>query len=244
MYAIILAAGKGSRMKSELPKSLLPVAEKPMIDHVVDAAMSVVDKQSDICIVHGHLGNKIKSHFRKDDFLWAQQTVQNGTGEAVRIALDKYSSDEDTLILYGDVPLISNKTLLNIRSVFVKGQAALTILTAIVEDPHGYGRIVRNKDGNVTDIVEEKDATENQKKITEINTGIMMADGRCLRQWVNSLGNNNNQKEYYLTDIVSMASSQGYFINSCKVDDIRETLGANDPEQLMTLEHYYKQINK
>lgn len=238
MYAIILAAGKGSRMMSDLPKPLLPVAGKSMLLHVIDAAEPLIST-SNMCIVYGHKGDVMQEHVKKDGLKWVEQSPQLGTGDAVRVATDVVIDDSPALILYGDVPLIQTKTLEKLKANFESNRAALTVLTAVLDNPAGYGRIVKGTDGKVVGVVEEKDASVEEKKIKEVNTGIMLVDGGCLRRWVYSLKNENTQKEYYLTDIVAMAASENYLVTTEVVACSNEVLGANDVEQLQELERLY-----
>lgn len=239
MYAIILAAGKGSRMQSELPKPLIPLAGKPMLTHVVEAVTPITGSLSNNCLVYGYGGEVMKAHYEGQDFLWAHQAEQLGTGHAVKVACDVVLDDQPVIILYGDVPLITTATLEKLRDEFIESRSTITLLTAKLDDPSGYGRIIKNDNGEVTGIVEQKDASIEQLRIEEVNTGIMIAEGGCLRRWVNTLSCDNAQKEYYLTDVVEMASKEGYKVTSVVVDDPNETLGANDPIQLADLEAIY-----
>jgi bifunctional UDP-N-acetylglucosamine pyrophosphorylase/glucosamine-1-phosphate N-acetyltransferase len=243
MYAVILAAGKGSRMMSHLPKPLLTVGGKPMLHHVIKAAISLVNNEENVCVVYGHGGDLMQKKFSEYKNIWAHQHPQLGTGDAVKVACDVIpDGDAPVLILYGDVPLISAKTLMSLNDTFISTRSALTLLTAKPGDPGGYGRIVRCVKNKLIGIVEQKDASESQRRIMEVNTGIMIVDGGCLRRWVNSLSNANAQGEFYLTDIVKMAYDQGYTLSTVEVEDAREALGANDPDQLLELEGYFNKI--
>jgi bifunctional UDP-N-acetylglucosamine pyrophosphorylase / glucosamine-1-phosphate N-acetyltransferase len=233
---VILAAGQGKRMHSSLPKVLQPLAGKPLVDHVIAAARALSPAR--ICIIYGHGGEQVPQTLRSDDLVFARQEPQLGTGHALMQALPHLDSGHDTLVLYGDVPLLSAQTL----SALIKGKSGtLRILTAELADPHGYGRIVRNAKKSITGIVEEKDATARQRRIREINTGIMLLPGKRLQTWLAKLSNRNAQGEYYLTDVVALAVKDRVKIESCAAQDDREILGVNSKQQLAQLERIYQQ---
>lgn len=237
LNVIILAAGQGKRMNSRLPKVLQPIAGHPMLAHVITAARQL---QADrLVVVYGHGGEQVQAAFAgQPDLAWAHQAQQLGTGHAVAQALG--CCDEGVaIILYGDCPLISPVTLKRLLALTEHGQMA--VLTAEMADPTGYGRIVRNEHGNVVGIVEQKDATDVQRRIREINTGFMAVPVRHLRSWLPQLKNANAQGEYYLTDIVAMAVAQHVEVAALMIDDPNEAAGVNDKRQLAALERIYQQ---
>lgn len=233
---VILAAGKGTRMKSKLPKVLHPIAHKPMVQHVIDAAKSLDSK--DITLVYGHGGEQLQQGLAHNDLHWALQAEQLGTGHAVKVAEDFMADDDTILILYGDVPLIQTSTLQNLLAI--KPEKGIALLTVLLENPTGYGRIIRH-DGKVVGIVEQKDADDEQLKINEVNTGIMAVNGDLLKGWLNNLSNDNAQGEYYLTDIIAMAQQQGFAIETAHPSSTMEVEGANNRVQLAALEREYQQ---
>ena len=228
---IILAAGRGKRMQSALPKVLHPLAGKPLLAHVIETARQL--EPSHICIVYGHGGEQVPAAFKASDLSFAKQEPQLGTGHAVKQALPQIDAGLDTLVLYGDVPLISQATLQKL--VRGKGER-LTILTAELADPQGYGRIVRDARAAVTGIVEEKDATPEQRAIREINSGIMLLPGNRLAGWLEQLSNDNAQHEYYLTDVVALALKDGVRVDAQPTADVSEIHGVNSMRQLAALE--------
>lgn len=242
MSVVILAAGKGTRMYSDLPKVLHPLAGKPMVQHVIDAAMETGAKQ--VHLVYGHGGDLLKDRLTNPDLNWVLQAEQLGTGHAMQQAAPFFADDEDILMLYGDVPLISPATLA--RLLADKPQGGIALLTVKLDDPTGYGRIVRDDNGSVVGIVEHKDATEQQRQINEINTGILAANGQDLKRWLSRLNNNNAQGEYYITDIIAMAASEGRRVEAVHPDNLSEVEGVNNRLQLATLERVYQreQANK
>ncbi|MCW2476548.1 bifunctional UDP-N-acetylglucosamine diphosphorylase/glucosamine-1-phosphate N-acetyltransferase GlmU [Candidatus Symbiopectobacterium sp. NZEC151] len=242
MSVVILAAGKGTRMYSDLPKVLHPLAGKPMVQHVIDAAMETGAKQ--VHLVYGHGGDLLKDRLTNPDLNWVLQAEQLGTGHAMQQAAPFFADDEDILMLYGDVPLISPATLA--RLLAHKPQGGIALLTVKLDDPTGYGRIVRDEKGSVVGIVEHKDATEQQRQINEINTGILAANGQDLKRWLSQLNNNNAQGEYYITDIIAMAASEGRRVEAVHPDNLSEVEGVNNRLQLATLERVYQreQANK
>ena len=231
MNIVILAAGQGKRMHSNLPKVLHPLAGKPLLAHVIDSARRLSPQT--LCLVYGHGGDAVRATLDAPDLAWALQEPQLGTGHAVQQALPFLKGDGTTLILYGDVPLIRSETLERLLHV---AQDALAILTVELSDPGGYGRIVRNDAGQVIRIVEQKDSTPEERSIREINTGIMAMPSARLGEWLARLSNNNAQREYYLTDIVGMAVAEGLPIRTANPKNEWEVLGVNSKVQLAELE--------
>ncbi|MGL9733720.1 MAG: bifunctional UDP-N-acetylglucosamine diphosphorylase/glucosamine-1-phosphate N-acetyltransferase GlmU [Symbiopectobacterium sp.] len=242
MSVVILAAGKGTRMYSDIPKVLHPLAGKPMVQHVIDAAMETGAKQ--VHFVYGHGGDSLKNKLTNPDLNWILQAEQLGTGHAMQQAAPFFADDEEILMLYGDVPLISPATLA--RLLADKPQGGIAVLTVKLDNPTGYGRIVRDEKGYVIGIVEHKDATEQQRQINEINTGILAANSQDLKLWLSQLNNNNMQGEYYITDIIAIAASEGRRIETVHPDNLSEVEGVNNRLQLATLERVYQreQANK
>ena len=231
MNIVILAAGQGKRMHSNLPKVLHPLAGKALVSHVIDTARQLSPQT--LCLVYGHGGDTVRTTLNAPDLLWALQEPQLGTGHAVQQALPHLRGDGTTLILYGDVPLIRTETL---KTLVQAAHGALAILTVELADPTGYGRIVRNESGQVVRIVEQKDANAEERRIHEINTGIMAMPTARLGEWLGRLSNNNAQKEYYLTDIVSMAVAEGLPIHTTHPKKEWEVVGVNNKVQLAELE--------
>lgn len=235
MSVVILAAGKGTRMYSDLPKVLHTLAGKPMVQHVIDAAKGVGARA--INLVYGHGGDRLKATLSDDALNWVLQAEQLGTGHAMQQAAPFFADDEDILMLYGDVPLITIDTLTRLRAA--KPAGGIGLLTVTLDNPTGYGRIVR-ENGEVTGIVEQKDASPEQLTIDEINTGILVANGGDLKRWLSQLTNNNAQGEYYITDIIALASAEGRHIATVEPSRISETEGVNNRLQLATLERIYQ----
>ena len=234
---VVLAAGQGSRMKSDLPKVLHPIAGKPMLAHVLDSSRSV--KADALHVVIGHGSDKVKSQFNDcTDIQWAMQTEQKGTGHAVKMALDNLSASGVTLILYGDVPLIQAHTLQALIDLVSEKQMAL--LTVTMDDPSGYGRIVRDDYQLVTSIVEQKDANPAQLSITEVNTGIMAVPTEKLHLWLPQLSSDNAQGEYYLTDVIAMAVQADLKVETLHPEFAQETYGVNNRAQQAELERWYQ----
>ena len=231
MNIVILAAGQGKRMHSNLPKVLHPIAGKALVAHVIDTARSLAPQT--LCLVYGHGGDAVRTTLAAPDLAWALQEPQLGTGHAVQQALPHLKDGGTTLVLYGDVPLIQAETL---KRLLQAAQDALAILTVELADPSGYGRIVRNAKGEVVRIVEQKDSTPEERAIREINTGIMAMPTARLGEWLGRLSNDNAQKEYYLTDIVGMAVADGLPIHTANPKHAWEVLGVNSKVQLAELE--------
>jgi len=231
MNIVILAAGQGKRMHSNLPKVLQPLAGKALVAHVIDTARSLSPKR--LCLVYGHGGDTVRSTLAAPDLAWALQEPQLGTGHAVQQALPHLAADGTTLILYGDVPLIQAETL---QKLLHAAQDSLAILTVELADPSGYGRIVRDAGGKILRIVEQKDASADERQIREVNTGIMALPSARLGEWLARLSNDNAQHEYYLTDIVGMAVAAGLTIRSAHPQGEWEVLGVNSKVQLAELE--------
>ena len=237
LKVIILAAGKGTRMRSNLPKVLQPLAQKPLLQHVIDTAQSL--HCDEIITVIGHGAEQVKSQITGRHLLFTLQEEQLGTGHAVMQANSHYSESDTVLILYGDVPLTAASTLKRLLDS-IDAQHPLSLLTVTLEEPTGYGRIVRDSKNAVQAIVEQKDANEQVLAITEVNTGIMAVKGSQLKKWLSTLDNRNAQAEYYLTDIISMAVSEGFSIQTTQPDHEIEVLGVNDKLQLQSLERQYQ----
>jgi len=231
LTTIILAAGQGKRMHSDLPKVLQPLAGRPLLSHVLETARAL--HAEDLAVVYGHGGDRVQAACGADDLRWALQAEQMGTGHAVQQAAPGIPDDNQALVLYGDVPLLRVATLR--RLVEETGADEVSVLTVQLADPTGYGRIIR-VDGRVVASVEEKDATEAQRAVTEINTGVMIAPGARLKSWLNALRNDNAQGEYYLTDVIAMAVRDGVAVNGIKTDDETEVMGINDKQQLAQAE--------
>lgn len=236
MEVVILAAGQGKRMRSALPKVLQPIAGKPMLTHVLTAARALDARR--ICVVYGHGGEVVRERLDAPDLAWARQEPQLGTGHAVQQALPHLSDGALALVLYGDVPLIGVPTLT--RLVAAAAERRLALLTVELDDPTGYGRILRDAAGRVVRIVEEKDASATERKVREVNTGILVAPVVRLRDWLGRLGNDNAQGEYYLTDIIGMAVAEDIEIVSVQPDAVTETLGVNSKPQLAELERVHQ----
>ena len=231
MNIVILAAGQGKRMHSNLPKVLHPLAGKALVSHVIDTARQLSPKK--LCVVYGHGGDAVRGTLDAPDLAWALQERQLGTGHAVQQALPHLDGNGTTLILFGDVPLIQPETL---KRLLHAAQDALAVLTVDLADPTGYGRIVRDAAGQVARIVEQKDATPEERQIREINTGIMAMPTARLRERLVDLSNDNAQNEYYLTDVVGRALKAGVPIRTARPQYEWEVLGVNSKVQLAELE--------
>jgi len=236
LHTIILAAGKGTRMHTNLPKVMQPLAGRPMIDHVITTAGTLTNKISTIIgykkdVLNEHLSANFKN---VETFV---QPELNGTAGAVKAAQKSIINDEDVLILYGDVPLISHETLKNA----LNDNHDAVILTMIPKDPFGYGRVLKNDSGLATEIIEEKDASPEQKKINEVFTGIMIIKGEMLLSSLDEVNNNNAAGEYYLTDVIKIASKKGVKINPIVVEET-EVLGANTKSELHEIENIFREM--
>ena len=233
---VILAAGKGTRMNSQLPKVLQPLAGKPILQYVLDTTHSL--QPNNISIVAGHKSEMLRELIKDKNISWRIQDTQLGTGHAVIQAIPDLNSDK-TLILYGDVPLIKK---VDLQSLIKKSDTGLAVMTHIKNDANGYGRILR-EDNKIQGIIEDKDCNEEQKKIKEINTGILAADTKYLKQWLNRLTNENAQKEYYLTDIVKFAVEDNITVSSHEVEEEISISGVNSKSELAYIERGL-QLNK
>jgi bifunctional UDP-N-acetylglucosamine pyrophosphorylase/glucosamine-1-phosphate N-acetyltransferase len=238
LSVVILAGGSGTRMLSNKPKVLHQIGGKALLDHVLDTVMQFEVNQ--VFVVYGHMGEVVKSNIIREglNLIWVEQKERLGTGHAVLQVLPKLDSENQVLILYGDVPLISKETLLHL--VESTGNDHLGLLTAKVNDPKGLGRIIRDEYHQVSAIVEEKDASDLQRQITEINTGIYCVPAKKLAKWLPKLKNDNAQKEYYLTDIVGLARKEKMAINVSEPREIEEIYGVNSRAELARLERIYQ----
>lgn len=235
LSVIILAAGKGTRMKSSMPKVLHKLADKPLLEHVYESAKAL--NAEEIVIVYGHGGEQVLDACQHFDAAWVEQTEQLGTGHAVQYGLEKVKLENNVLILYGDVPLTRKRSL---EQLLDDMQDKLALMTVHLDDPAGYGRIIRDAHDRVTGIVEQKDASEVQKQIQEVNTGILAVKGALLKDYLDRIDNNNAQKEYYLTDIFSLAAKDGVEIITSHPADIFEVEGINNRRQLAALERVHQ----
>ncbi|MDG6279702.1 bifunctional UDP-N-acetylglucosamine diphosphorylase/glucosamine-1-phosphate N-acetyltransferase GlmU [Glaesserella parasuis] len=237
LSVVILAAGKGTRMYSDLPKVLHPIAGKPMVKHVIDTAKQLSAKQ--IHLIYGHGGDLLQQRLSAEPVNWVLQAEQLGTGHAMQQAAPFFADDENILMLYGDAPLITATTLEKL--IAAKPENGIALLTVVLDNPTGYGRIIR-ENGSVVAIVEQKDANPEQLKIQEINTGVMVASGASFKKWLSQLDNNNAQGEYYITDVIAMANRDGYKVEAVQATNLMEVEGANNRLQLAALERYYQKI--
>ena len=230
---IVLAAGEGTRMKSDRAKVLHAVGDKPMLSYTLRLCRSLASERT--AVVIGHQADEVKKTFGVDfpEVLWVEQTVRRGTGDAVRCAESVFKGYAgDVLILYGDVPLLTRETVAELMAVHRESAADMTVLTAVVDNPAGYGRVVRNADGECMKIVEDRDTDDAERAIDEINSGIYCVDSSFLFASVAGLDNRNDQGEYYLTDIAEMARSAGRKVMICRAGDPYEVLGINTREEL------------
>ena len=236
LSVVILAAGQGKRMNSDLPKVLQPLAGRPLLQHVIDTARLLLPQN--IFVVYGHGGAQVQAALSHEELDWVLQAEQLGTGHAVMQALPMIPDDDLVLILYGDVPLVGAHTL---RTLVASADgAALALATAVVPDSTGFGRILRDSEGRLAGIVEERDATPAQRAIREVNTGLMAARARHLRTWLAAVSNDNAQGEYYLTDILEAAVAGVGGAIPVEVSDLTEIHGVNDKVQLAEVEAHYR----
>jgi bifunctional UDP-N-acetylglucosamine pyrophosphorylase/glucosamine-1-phosphate N-acetyltransferase len=238
LNVVILAAGQGKRMRSDLPKVLHRLGGRQLLAHVLDTAREL--GAGKICVVYGHGGEAVREALDAEDIIWVRQEPQLGTGHAVLQTLTFLDPAAPTVVLYGDVPLIGVATLTRLIEVADRG---LGVLTEDLEDPTGYGRIVRDGGGNILRIVEERDASEEERAISEINTGFIAAPTAALNRWLPALGNDNAQGEYYLTDIVRLAIGEGMPVATTQPDEAWEVLGVNSKVQLAELERIHQYRN-
>ena len=235
---VILAAGQGKRMRSDLPKVLQPLAGRPLLQHVVDCSRAL--GADAVHVVYGHGGEQVRSAFAAQPLGWALQAEQHGTGHAVMQAMPAIPDDHLVLVLYGDVPLVRAETLRDL--VARAGERSLALLSVVLDNPTGYGRVLRDNAGNVYRIVEQKDATRKELAVRESNTGLMAAPAAALRRWLSSLRNDNAQGEYYLTDVVTLAVRDGFKVEAVIAPTVAEVLGVNDRLQLAELEAEYRRL--
>ncbi|OGT20376.1 MAG: UDP-N-acetylglucosamine diphosphorylase/glucosamine-1-phosphate N-acetyltransferase [Gammaproteobacteria bacterium RBG_16_57_12] len=235
---IILAAGQGTRMKSDLPKVLHELGDRSLLEHVHDVARELGPRI--IQVVYGHGGEQVRERLTHLRVQWVEQAQQRGTGHAVEMAMPRVPDDDIVLVLYGDVPLVRRETLS--RLVQAAEQSGFGLLTATLTDPTGYGRIVRDARGKVARIVEHKDANTAERAIAEINTGMMAIPARRLRAWLSRLENNNSQGEFYLTDVVGMAVGEGVEVQTVAPASLEEIMGVNNKQQLAELERAYQRL--
>jgi bifunctional UDP-N-acetylglucosamine pyrophosphorylase/glucosamine-1-phosphate N-acetyltransferase len=238
LSVVILAAGQGKRMNSDLPKVLQPLAGRPLLQHVIRTARML--DPTDIYVVYGHGGAQVQAALAHEPVQWILQSDQLGTGHAVMQAMCVIPDDHTVLVLYGDVPLISSSSLMKL--VAAANDGALAVLSVDLEDAAGYGRILRNADGLVSGIVEHKDASAEQLQIRELNTGLMAAPAGRLREWLLGLGSNNSQREYYLTDVVAGAVKAGNRVDAQRTLKVSEVLGVNDKIQLAQVEAGHRRM--
>lgn len=235
LHVVILAAGEGKRMKSGTAKVLQKIAGRPMLGHVIDTARQL--GAAGIHVVYGHGGEQVRAAFAdQSDLHWAEQEQRLGTGHAVQQAMPNVPVDARVLVLYGDVPLITADTLKRL----LDAPGRIAVLVADLQNPAGYGRVLRDSEGRVGRIVEHKDASDEEREIRTVNTGVLVADGEALRRWLQHLGNDNAQGEYYLTDVFASAAAEFNAAEMVHVHDPMEVEGANDPWQLAQLERAYQ----
>src|SRR5882757_6460056 len=238
LSVVILAAGQGKRMNSDFPKVLLPLAGRPLLQHVIDTARDL--RPTSIYVVYGHGGAQVQAALGSEDVEWILQADQLGTGHAAMQAMCVIPDDHTVLVLYGDVPLIRAASLTKLVAAADAG--ALSVLSVYPDDATGYGRIVRDAAGHVSAIVEQKDATPEQLQIREVNSGLMAAPAGRLREWLLGLGRNNDQREYFLTDVVAGAAKAGARIEAIRAANALEVAGVNDKIQLSAVEAGYRRL--
>mgnify|MGYP002745018773 CR=1 FL=1 len=235
LSVVILAAGKGTRMYSDLPKVLHKVAGKPMVKHVIDTANQL--GAENVHLIYGHGGELMRERLANESVNWVFQAEQLGTGHAMQQAMPFFRDDENVLMVYGDGPMITPETLQKL--IDAKPENGIAVLTVVLDNPTGYGRIVR-ENGKVVGIVEQKDATPEQLKIQEINTGVLVSDGASFKKWLARLDNNNAQGEFYITDVIGLAHQDGCPIVAVQATDFMEVEGVNNRLQLAALERFYQ----
>jgi bifunctional UDP-N-acetylglucosamine pyrophosphorylase/glucosamine-1-phosphate N-acetyltransferase len=236
LSVVILAAGQGKRMKSDLPKVLQPLAGEPLLKHVIDTAR-LLDPTS-IHVVYGHGGDRVRETLKDEKVSWVLQAEQLGTGHAVMQAAKHLKDDEVALVLYGDVPLTRSQTLDELLSL--AGNKSMSLLTVMLDDPTGYGRVIRDSKEQVQKIVEQKDASKKELLVRECNSGVMAMQAKLLKGWLSRLNNDNAQGEYYLTDVIALAVKDGIKVNPLIVASPSEVLGVNDKVQLAEVEAVYR----
>ena len=234
LKAVILAAGKGTRMESDLPKVLHCVKNKPMVKYSIDAARMAGAEE--ICVIVGYKGEMVADAIKDENVVIAEQKEQLGTGHAVKCARDFIGTEGSTLILCGDTPLVRPETLSMLADCHEKNGNSVTVLSAIFEDPTGYGRIIRDSEGDFLQITEQKDCTEEQKLVKEINSGMYLYDSKALYDALVKITNENAQHEYYLTDTIELIKKAGMRVGAVSVEDKREILGVNTKAQLAEAE--------
>lgn len=231
LSTIILAAGQGTRMRSDLPKVLQPLAGRPLLGHVLDCAAAL--SADDVCVVYGHGGDVVREAFPGKALRWTLQAEQLGTGHAVQQAMPDTPDGNRVLVLFGDVPLLTPQTCQ--RLIDDTPTAEVALLTVDLEEPAGYGRVIR-EGGSVNRIVEDKDADPDERAVREINTGVLLCPADKLKRWLGKLGNDNAQGEYYLTDVIEMAVRDGVTVHGVKAATWTEVMGINDKKQLAEAE--------
>ena len=237
LRTLILAAGKGTRMGSDLAKVLHRIHGRPLLDYVVEVAVAAGSEKT--VVIVGHQADLVRETFAGRDLIFVDQMEQLGTGHAVLQAREAFSGyDGDVLILCGDVPLLPLATIMRLLDEHLCSSAVVSVLTALIDNPRGYGRIVKDKAGTLRKIVEERDASDEERKIREINSGIYLAGAPFLFDAVSRITNLNNQKEYYLTDIVEIANREGFSVHACLAEDAQSVMGINTPEELKKAENY------
>jgi bifunctional UDP-N-acetylglucosamine pyrophosphorylase / glucosamine-1-phosphate N-acetyltransferase len=232
---IVLAAGQGKRMRSDLPKVLHALAGRPLLAHVLDTARALGPRKT--IVVHGHGAERVRAAFADAQVEWVLQSEQLGTGHAAQQAMPHVNDDAQVLILYGDVPLVRPESLKRLIETAGDGVA---VITTELDHPHGYGRIVRNASDSIARIVEEKDASDKERAIREVNSGFMALSARRLAGWLGKIGNRNAQKEYYLTDVVALAVKDGVRVAPVKIADAVEVAGVNSKADLAALERAWQ----
>ena len=235
LSVVILAAGKGTRMKSSIPKVLHKLANKPLVEHVYDTAKDLGAEE--VIVIYGHGGDQVKETCKHFDAKWVEQKEQLGTGHAVMQAFDLVNLNNNVLVLYGDVPLTKKETL---EELLDGSEGKVGLLSVNLDNPFGYGRILRNTENQVTGIIEQKDASEEQQKIQEVNTGILSCNGETLKRLLNNIDNKNSQGEYYLTDIFELAEKENIEIKTAQPKASYEVEGINNRLQMATLERIYQ----